>query len=89
VMTLYRADGLPPIERMRPPAMIADFAVRCVFGDDRVWRLQSHVIRPIFVGSDRRQSRSTRNGCDGTAHLDARGIRAPAVVSFPVRPASA
>ena len=53
VMTLYRADGLPPIERMRPPAMIADFEARCVFGDDRVWRLQSHVIRPIFVGSDR------------------------------------
>ena len=33
--------------------MIADFEARCVFGDDRVRRLQSHVIRPIFVGSDR------------------------------------
>jgi hypothetical protein len=25
VMSLYRADGPPPIERVRPPAMIADF----------------------------------------------------------------
>jgi hypothetical protein len=24
-MSLYRADGLPPIKRMRPPAMIAHF----------------------------------------------------------------
>lgn len=53
VMSLYRADGPPPIERMRPPAMIADFEARCVLGDDRLWRFQSHVIRPIFVGSDR------------------------------------
>jgi hypothetical protein len=53
VMSLYRADGPPPIERMRPPAMIADFEARCMLGDDRVWRFQSHIIRPIFVGSDR------------------------------------
>jgi hypothetical protein len=53
VMTLYRADGPPPIERMRPPSMIADFEARCALGDERVWRMQSHVIRPIFVGSDR------------------------------------
>src|SRR5690348_2317227 len=53
VMSLYRADGPPPIERMRPPAMIADFEARCVLGDVRLWRFQSHVIRPIFVGSDR------------------------------------
>jgi SnoaL-like protein len=53
VMSLYRADGPPPIERMRPPAMIADFEASCVLGDDLRWRFQSHVIRPIFVGSDR------------------------------------
>jgi hypothetical protein len=53
VMSLYRADGPPPIERMRPPSMIADFETRSVLGDDRLWRFQSHVIRPIFVGSDR------------------------------------
>jgi hypothetical protein len=52
-MSLYRADGLPPIERMRPPAMIADFEARCALGDDRVWRLRSHLVRPIFIGSDR------------------------------------
>jgi hypothetical protein len=32
--------------------MIADFEARCVLGDDRLWRFQSHILRPIFVGSD-------------------------------------
>jgi hypothetical protein len=53
VMTLYRDDGRPPIEHARPPAMIADFEALCVLGDDRRWRFQSHVLRPIFVGRDR------------------------------------
>ena len=52
VMTLYRADGRPPFQAARPPALIADFEVQCVLGDDRRWRFQSHVLRPIFVGSD-------------------------------------
>jgi hypothetical protein len=33
--------------------MISDFEARCAFGSDHMWRLESHVIRPIFVGSDR------------------------------------
>jgi len=53
VMTLYRADGRPPIEEARPPAMVADFEAQCVLGDDQLWRLKSHALRPIFVGSDR------------------------------------
>ena len=52
VMCLYRADGSPPFQGARPPAMIADFEAQCVMGDDRLWRFQSHVLRPIFVGSD-------------------------------------
>jgi len=52
VMSLYRADGRPPFQLARPPAMIADFEAQCVLGDDRLWRLQSHILRPIFVGSD-------------------------------------
>jgi hypothetical protein len=52
VMSLYRADGRPPFLGVRPPAMIADFEAQCVFGDDLVWRFQSHTLRPIFVGSD-------------------------------------
>jgi SnoaL-like domain len=51
-MSLYRADGRPPVLRARPPAMIADFEAQCVLGDDQLWRFQSHVLRPIFVGSD-------------------------------------
>jgi SnoaL-like domain len=53
VMTLFRADGRPPFEWSRPPAMIADFEAQGVFGDDQMWRIQSHVLRPIFVSSDR------------------------------------
>ena len=36
----------------RPPAMIADFEARCVRGDDRRWRFQSHVLRPFIIGND-------------------------------------
>jgi len=53
VMSLYLADGRPPFEKSTPPAMIADFEAQCVLGDDRLWRIQSHVLRPIFVGRDR------------------------------------
>ncbi|MBV8739316.1 MAG: nuclear transport factor 2 family protein [Alphaproteobacteria bacterium] len=52
VMTLYRADGRPPFRGVRPPAMIADFEAQCVWVDDRQWRFRSHLLRPIFVGSD-------------------------------------
>ena len=47
------ADGLPPIEKSTPPAMIADFEAQCVLGDDPLWRIQSQVLQPIFVGRGR------------------------------------
>ena len=53
VMSLYWADGRPPIDEARPLAMIADFEARCALGDDKLWRLQSHVLRPVFIGTDR------------------------------------
>lgn len=52
VMSLYRADGRSPFQGVRPPAMIADFEARCVLGDDRQWRFQSHVLLPFIIGSD-------------------------------------
>lgn len=52
VMTLYRADGNPPVLGARPPAMIADFEAQCVLAADQLWRFQSHLLRPIFVSSD-------------------------------------
>ena len=52
LMSLYRADGSPPFLGARPPAMIADFEAACVLGEDLSWRLQSHLLRPFFVGSD-------------------------------------
>jgi hypothetical protein len=53
VMTLYRADGRPPINEARSLAMIADFEAKCVLVDNGSWRFQSHVLHPIFVGRDR------------------------------------
>ena len=52
IMSLYRADGRPPFRGAKPPAMIADFEAQCVLAGDRSWLLQSHLLRPIFVGSD-------------------------------------
>jgi hypothetical protein len=52
IMSLYRADGRPPIRGVRPPAMISDFEAQCVLDNDRRWHFQLHVLRPIFVGSD-------------------------------------
>jgi hypothetical protein len=37
-MSLHRADGRSPFQWARPPAMIADFEVRCVLGDNGLWR---------------------------------------------------
>ena len=51
----------PPIERMTPPSMIADFEADGVVGEDRMWRFQSDVIRPISSGPVvGLRSRSTR-----------------------------
>jgi hypothetical protein len=52
LMSLYRADGKSPFQGARPPSMIADFEVRCVVGDNRQWRFQSHVLRPFIVSND-------------------------------------
>jgi len=52
IMSLYRADGRPPFRGVKPPSMIADFEARCVLADDRSWRFQSHLLRPIFVSND-------------------------------------
>jgi hypothetical protein len=52
VMSLYRSDGSPPFRGVRLPAMIADFEAQCTLGDDRLWRFQSHVLRPIYVSNE-------------------------------------
>jgi SnoaL-like domain len=52
VLSLYRADGRPPFQGERPPMLIADLSGDCVLGEDKVWRYQTHVLHPIFVGSD-------------------------------------
>lgn len=52
VLSLYRADGRPPFQGERPPMLVADITADCVRGEDNVWRYQSHVLRPLFVGRD-------------------------------------
>ncbi len=52
VLSLYCADGRPPFHGERPPMLVADLHADCVLGEDNTWRYQSHVVKPIFVGSD-------------------------------------
>ena len=54
VMSLYRADGRSLFQWARPAAMTAAFEARCALGDQQLWRVQPHVLRPIVVGSDLR-----------------------------------
>jgi hypothetical protein len=63
----------PPIERMPPPSMIADFEAHGVIGEDRMWRLQSDVIRPISSG--RRDARGTSGARRQDAGLGTSGAR--------------
>ena len=52
VLSLYRADGRPPFQGERPPMLVADLGGDCVLGEDKIWRYESHVLQPIFVGRD-------------------------------------
>jgi hypothetical protein len=52
ILSLYRANGRPPIRGTKPPSMIADITAECVRGEGGVWRYQSHCVLPLFVGSD-------------------------------------
>jgi SnoaL-like domain len=52
-LSLFRANGPPPVQRMPSPCLIADVIGECVRGEDGIWRFRSHVLRPVFVGSDR------------------------------------
>lgn len=52
VLSLYRADGRPPFHGARAPMLIADIEAECVRGDDARWLYRSHILHPLFVGSD-------------------------------------
>ena len=73
VMSLNHTDGPPPIERMTPPSMTADFEAHGVVGEDRMWRLQSDVIRPISSG--RRDARGTSGAMRQDAGLGTSAAR--------------
>ena len=32
--------------------LVADLSSDCVLGEDKIWRYETHVLQPIFVGSD-------------------------------------
>jgi hypothetical protein len=55
---LHRADSSRPDQGAKPPVMIVDFEAQCVFGNDRLWRFQSHLLRLFCIGSDIRVSMS-------------------------------
>lgn len=51
-ISLYHAEGRPPVQGERPPMLIADLSADCVLDEDGVWRYQSHVLHPVCVGRD-------------------------------------
>ena len=61
VMSLYRADGPPPIERMRPPSMIADFEARL--------KVQQTALQSQFAAADRAISALNSQGSKLTSLL--------------------
>jgi hypothetical protein len=52
-LSLFRANGPPPVHRAPSPCLIADVIGECVRGEDGTWRFRSHAVRPVFLGSDR------------------------------------
>ncbi len=48
---LFASDGEPILEA-KPPALVADMTCECVLCDDGEWRFKSHILEPVFVGSD-------------------------------------
>jgi hypothetical protein len=52
VITIHRGKGAQPIERGNVPALVADFTSDCVLGPDNIWRYASHLLDPVFIGSD-------------------------------------
>ena len=52
-LSLFRANGPAPVRRAPSPCLIADVIGECVCGEDGTWRFRSHVVRPVFLGSDR------------------------------------
>jgi hypothetical protein len=51
-LSLFRANGAPPVQRAPSPCLIADIISECVRGEDGTWRFRSHVVRPVFLGSE-------------------------------------
>ena len=52
-LSVFRANGRPPVQRATSPCLIADVIGECVRGEDGTWRFRSHTVRPVFLGIDR------------------------------------
>jgi hypothetical protein len=53
VITTYRARAIKvPIDGGNVPALVSDFTSDCVLGPDDTWRYRSHIVRPVFKGTD-------------------------------------
>jgi len=52
VVSFFDVPGRAPVMESKPPILVADLANDCVLCDDDVWRFQSHVLRPVFMGDD-------------------------------------
>jgi hypothetical protein len=52
IITIYRGRGSAPHHTVTTPALVSDFVSNCVLTPDAAWRYASHVLRPIFVGTE-------------------------------------
>jgi hypothetical protein len=51
IVSLYAGDQAPPLESL-PAVLMADMTNTYVLESDGLWRYQSHILRPVFLGSD-------------------------------------
>ena|ERR1700733_157721 len=51
-ITIYRGKGERPLERGNVPSLVADLTSDCVLGSDNIWRYDSHILDPVFIGAD-------------------------------------
>ena len=50
ILSIFYADGPPPIHGAHPPMLIADIDAECVGTAESGWLFRSHVLSPVFVG---------------------------------------
>ena len=51
-LSQFRASGRPPTRVTDPLVLLADVIGECVREENGTWRYRSHVVKPVFIGTD-------------------------------------